>query len=72
MALVLLQSQVIGLFLPVRKHPLFHLFLVPVHLHFVLVHFLVALEDLVLQVVQALLDLNAPRSYHRIFNLLVI
>jgi len=58
MPLILLEREVIRLFLSVRKHPLLHLLLVPVHLHLVLIHLLVALEDLVLEIIEPLLDVD--------------
>jgi hypothetical protein len=52
---VLLEGEIVLLFLAGGEGPLFQLFLVPVHFKFELVHFLVGLEDHVLDVVEAVL-----------------
>jgi hypothetical protein len=54
-ASVLLEGEIVLLFLAGGEGPLFQLFLVPVHFKFELVHFLVSLEDHVLDVVEAVL-----------------
>ena len=57
---VLLESQVVLFLLSGGKCPLFELFLVPVHLQFELIHLLVGLEDLILDVVEAILLVSDP------------
>ena len=62
-AAVLLERQVVLLLLARGQGPLLQLLLVPVHLELVLVHLLVAAEDLVLGVVQALLLVVAAGGF---------
>lgn len=59
-ASVLLECEVIFLFLPGCKRPLLQFLLVPVHLQLKLVHTLVGFKDHVLNVVQAILLVGNP------------
>ena len=59
-ASILLESQVIFFLLSGSERPLFQFLLVPIHLKFELIHFLIGFEDLILNVVKAILLVSNP------------